>query len=157
MLDVGNFGRDPEGRDLTNEPPTVRLEGAAERTVGVGEPLNLAASASDDGMPEPRPGPRGGVAGPRGRSNALGLRVAWVVYRGDGSRVVFDPPQFKIYPDYRDNSNSPWSPGWTPPELPEDGRFPVTATFSEPGSYVVRVLATDGGLTDHQDVKVTVR
>ena len=27
MLDIGNFGRDPEGRDLLNEPPTVELEG----------------------------------------------------------------------------------------------------------------------------------
>ena len=63
MLDVGNFGRDPEGRDLLNEPPTVTLEGAAERTVAVGEPLPLAASADDDGMPEPRAAPRGGLGG----------------------------------------------------------------------------------------------
>ena len=34
---------------------------------------------------------------------------------------------------------------------------PVTVTFSEPGAYVVRVMATDGGLTDHRDVTVTVR
>ena len=65
--------------------------------------------------------------------------------------------QFKIYPDYRLNSNSPWSPGWEPPALPEHRRFPVTATFTEPGNYVVRILAHDGGLTDHRDVRVTVR
>ncbi len=157
MLDVGNFGRDPEGRDLLNEPPTVELEGAAERAVPVGTPLGLTASANDDGMPEPRPAPRGRPGTPRSRSNALGLRVAWFVYRGDGANVTFDPPQFKIHPDYRDNSNSPWSPGWEAPELPPGGRFPVNVTFSEPGAYVLRVLATDGGLTDHRDVAVTVR
>ena len=83
--------------------------------------------------------------------------MVWAAYRGDGAHVIFDPPQFKTYPDYRLNSNSPWSPGWEAPELPADGAWPVTVTFSEPGDYVVRVLATDGGLTDHRDVKVTVR
>ncbi len=157
MLDVGNFGRDPEGRDLLNEPPSVQLEGASERSVAVGEPLSLMASANDDDFPEARPAPRGRPGSPRSRSNALGLRVAWYVYRGDGAHVTFDPPQFKIYPDYRLSSNSPWSPGWETPEFPADGKVPVKATFSEPGTYVVRVMATDGGLTDHRDVKVTVR
>ncbi len=156
MLDVGNFGRDPEGRDLSNKAPTVRLEGPAERRVAVGKPLNLAASASDDGMPAPKAAPRGGPGSPRGRSDALGLRVAWFVYRGDGANVMFDPPQFKIYPDYRLNSNSPWSPLWATPPLPPDGRFPVTVTFKAPGTYVIRVLAHDGGLSSTQDVTVTV-
>ena len=49
------------------------------------------------------------------------------------------------------------SPGWEAPELPPGGRFPVNVTFSEPGAYVLRALATDGGLTDHRDVAVTVR
>ena len=157
MLDVGNFGRDPEGRELLNEAPTVKLEGSSERHIRVGESLNLAASAADDSMPEVKPAPQGRPGSPRSRSNALGLRVAWHIYRGDGSKVNFVPPQFKIYPDYRLNSNSPWSPGWEPPALPEHGRFPVTATFTEPGTYVVRILAHDGGLTDHRDVHVTVR
>lgn len=157
MLDVGNFGRDPEGRELLNEAPTVKLEGSSERHIRVGESLNLAASAADDSMPEVKPAPQGRPGSPRSRSNALGLRVAWHIYRGDGSKVNFVPPQFKIYPDYRLNSNSPWSPGWEPPALPEHGRFPVTATFTEPGNYVVRILAHDGGLTDHRDVHVTVR
>jgi len=157
MLDIGNFGRDPEGRDLLNEPPTVELEGSSERWVAAGALLSLTAAASDDGMPEPRPAPRGRPGSPRTRSNALGLRVAWFVYRGDGATVTFDPPQFKIHPDYRDDSNSPWSPGWEAPELPADATFPVTVTFGQTGTYVVRVLATDGGLTDHRDVTVTVR
>ena len=157
MLDVGNFGRDPEGRDLLNEPPTVELEGTSERRVSVGEPLSLMATATDDGMPEARPAPQGRPGTPRGRRNALGLRVVWFVYRGDGANVMFDPPQFKTYPDYRLDSDSPWSPGWEAPELPADERHPVTVTFEERGEYIVRVMATDGGLTDHRDVTVTVR
>ena len=156
MLDVGNFGRDPEGRDLSNKPPTVQLEGPAERRAAVGEPLSLSASASDDGMPKPKAAPRGGPGSPRGRGDALGLRVAWFVYRGDGANVTFDPPQFKIYPDYRVNSNSPWSPLWSTPPLPPDGRFPVAVTFKAPGTYVIRVLAHDGGLSNTQDTNVTV-
>ena len=61
MLDVGNFGRDPEGKELLNKTPTVQLEGPAERRVAVGQPLSLAATAGDDGMPKPRPAPRGGA------------------------------------------------------------------------------------------------
>ena len=157
MLDVGNFGRDPEGRELLNEAPVVELDGPAKRRVAAGEPLALDAAASDDGMPEPKAAPQGRPGSPRSRSNALGLRVAWYVYRGDGRHVTFDPVQFKTYPDYRLNSDSPWSPGWETPPAPDGGRWPVTATFSEPGEYVVRVMATDGGLTDHADVAVTVR
>ena len=157
MLDVGNFGRDPEGRDMLNDPPSVTLLSAAAYTVGVGEPLELNASANDDDFPEPRAAPQGRPGSPRSRSNALGLRVAWYVYRGDGRQVTFEPQQFKTYPDYRLGANSPWTPGWETPPLPDDRRWPVTATFSEPGEYVVRVMATDGGLIDHADVNVTVR
>lgn len=156
MLDVGNFGRDPEGRELSNKTPTVQLEGPSERRIAVGQRLSLVASASDDGMPKPKPAPKGGPGSPRGRSDALGLRVAWFVYKGDGAHVSFDPPQFKIYPDYRLNSNSPWSPMWAPPPLPADGKHPVAATFKVPGTYVVRVMAHDGGLSSEQDVTVTV-
>jgi hypothetical protein len=156
MLDVGNFGRDPEGKDLLNKAPTVRIDGARDRRIAVGQRLSLAALASDDGVPRPSAAPVGRPGGPRGRSNALGLRVAWFVYRGDGSKVTFDPPQFKIYPDYRLDSNSPWSPRWLPPPVPSDGKWPVTMTFSVPGTYVIRVMAHDGGLVSTEDLNVTV-
>jgi hypothetical protein len=32
----------------------------------------------------------------------------------------------------------------------------VKATFSEPGTYVLRALASDGGLIAYEDVTVTV-
>ena len=156
MLDVGNFGRDPEGKDLLNKPPALQLDGPAERRVAAGQALSLNATASDDGVPKPKAAPRGGPGSPRGRSNAVGLRVVWFVYRGEGAHVTFDPGQFKIYPDYRLNSNSPWSPLWAPPALPTDGKFPVRVTFGAPGTYVIRALAHDGGLSTSQDVTVTV-
>jgi hypothetical protein len=43
-----------------------------------------------------------------------------------------------------------------PPPLPADGRFPVTTTFKAIGTYVIRVMAHDGGLTSTRDVTVKV-
>ena len=48
------------------------------------------------------------------------------------------------------------TPGWTPPELPPDGRIVTTATFTEPGTYVLRGMADDGYLYSYADVTVTV-
>jgi hypothetical protein len=81
------------------------------------------------------------------------LRVAWFVYRGPADRVAFDPEQFKVYEDTQ--GNSPWRPGWVPPPLAADGKFPVNVTFSAPGTFVVRVMAHDG-LAATQEVTVTV-
>ena len=40
---------------------------------------------------------------------------------------------------------------------PPDHTWTVRATFAEPGTYVLRALAHDGGLVDYDDVTVTVR
>ena len=149
QFDIGDFGHN-NAEMRANLAPTVRVEGSLRRTVAVGAPLALSAVANDDGIPPVHAAPLRLV----GRHGAWGLRAAWIVYRGMASNVKFDPYQFKTYPDYR--SNSPWTPGWEPPPLPSDGRFPVTATFSQPGEYVIRVQAHDGGLKDTRDVTVTV-
>ena len=149
QFDIGDFGHNNEEM-RANLAPTVRVEGSLQRTVAVGAPLELAAVASDDGIPPVHEAPLRLV----GRHGAWGLRVAWIVFRGSESHVTFDPYQFKTYPDYR--SHSPWTPGWEPPPLPSDGRFPVTATFSQPGEYIIRVQAHDGGLKDTEDISVTV-
>jgi hypothetical protein len=132
-----------------NKAPVLHVDGDLHRRVRIGEPLVLVASASDDNIP---PAPK--VPDRRSRYAWYGLRVAWFVDRGAGS-VTFDPPQFKVYPDYA--GNSPWTPGWSAPPAPHDGRYPVTAIFSAPGEYVVRVMAHDGGLATTADVKVTVQ
>ena len=141
-----------------NKRPVLDVEGEMARHARVGQPLTLGVRASDDGVPKPRmmPPPRPGARGALGTPNsASGLRVAWVVYRGAG-HVAFDPPQFKVWEDYRVGADSAWAPGWTTPPAPPDGMWVVRATFSEPGTYVLRCLAHDGGLATHQDVTVTV-
>ena len=148
MRDTGFFGQWGDGRN--NQTPRVVIEGETNRAATVGEPLPLVAIASDDGYPEPRPAPLQLPA----RATAIGLRVAWFVYRGPGEQVTFDPEQFKTYPDYR--FNSPWTPGWAPPAVPADGRYPVTAKFDAPGDYVLRVMAHDGGFHATADVAVSV-
>lgn len=130
-----------------NKPPTVRVEGDPQRRVKAGQPLSLLAVADDDGIP---PAPK--VPERRGRYAWHGLRVAWFTDRGAGA-VSFDPPQFKVYPD---SNNSPWAPGWTAPPVPSDHRYPVRVVFQDPGEYVVRVMAHDGGLAATADVRVTV-
>lgn len=149
MRDTGFFGQWGKGRE--NQAPVVKVVGALHRTVTEGQPLALTALASDDGFPHPRPTPLQMPA----RSTAVGLRVAWFVYRGPGAHVSFEPKQFKTYPDYR--SNSPWTPGWVPPPIPENGTFSVTVSFAKAGTYVLRVMAHDGGFDATQDVTVTVQ
>jgi hypothetical protein len=142
------------GRATRNQAPVVSIEGAKQRTATVGVPITLSALATDDGIPAPRPAPRGSV----GFRSAVGLRVSWFVFRGQGNAVTFDPDQIKVYPDsVTEGGNSPWSPGWAPPPLPPDNKFPVKVTFAEPGTYVVRVLAHDGGFGTAEDLTVTVQ
>jgi hypothetical protein len=86
---------------------------------------------------------------------ATGLRLSWFVYRGERD-VVFDPPQIKVWEDTRPNSNSPWGPGWETPPAPEDGKWVVETTFTEPGTFVLRCLAHDGGMTTHEDITFSV-
>jgi hypothetical protein len=137
---------------LENKPPVVRLEGDARRTVKVGEPLSLTAFVSDDGRLKPTAVPERVGSD----TSAMGLRVAWFVYRGSADKVTFDPEQFKVWQDKKVGGNSPYTPLWAAPPIPADGRFPVQVTFGAPGTYVVRVLAHDGGLQGTKDVTVTV-
>ena len=139
---------------ITNKPPSLEIEGEATRTIHVGHPLTLKVVATDDGVPElyalpPRPIMATTIA-------ARGLRVVWFVYRSAGT-VTFEPEQFTAWEDRRVGANSPWSPGWGPPPLPPDGKWAVQATFAEPGTYVLRCLAHDGGLMTSEDITVIVR
>ncbi len=86
---------------------------------------------------------------------SVGLHLSWFVYRGSG-KVAFDPPQIKSWEDTRAGANSPWAPIWTAPDMPADGKVTVQATFSEPGTYILRGVADDGALLGGEDVSVTV-
>jgi hypothetical protein len=65
----------PGGNAPGNRPPEITVSG--DQTVEVGGGVQLTASATDDGLPEPR-GQRGGV------------RVRWILYRGPGD-AEFEP------------------------------------------------------------------
>ena len=149
-----NSGAPTEDWILTNEAPTLELPGGTARTAAVGQPLTLTAVARDDGVPERvalRPRPQGVTT-----IASRGLRVAWFVYRGAGAAATFEPEQFKVWEDRRVGADSPWAPGWGPPPVPADGTWEVQATFSEPGTYVVRCLVHDGGLMTAGDITVVV-
>jgi hypothetical protein len=138
---------------LDNKAPRLKLEGTKTKSVRVGQTVTLTAFANDDGLPKATHMP---PTDPRGVFNtARGLRLAWFVYRGAG-KVSFDPRQFSVWEDTRIGSNSPWAPGWRTPPLPPDGKWVVQATFGEPGIYVLRCLAHDGGLMTSEDVTVMV-
>jgi hypothetical protein len=153
----GAGGGNPD--TIGNRPPVLKLEGDTHRAIKVGQPVALAAVATDDGKPRARamPPPQSEAArAARGTPNsATGLRLSWFVYRGAGN-VTFDPPQIEVWEDYRDGTNSPWSLGWRTPPAPSEGRWVSRATFTEPGTYVLRCLAHDGGLSAFADVTFAV-
>jgi hypothetical protein len=84
------------------------------------------------------------------------LRLSWIVYRGKASTVTFSPDQMKTWMDTRVYANSPWSPPYLIPEPPRDGKWVVQAAFGEPGTYVLRAVASDGSLFTYENVTVTV-
>ena len=70
--------------------------------------------------------------------------------------VTFEPVQTKVWQDTRPYANSPWSPPFEIPPVPPDGKWEVQATFDEPGTYLLRALASDGALFTAEDMTVTV-
>jgi hypothetical protein len=142
---------------MGNKAPELKIEGEKKRTAKVGEPVTLSAVATDDGKPKTRPMPAFLVGQSHFLPNAAtGLRLSWFTYRGAASKIQYDPPQTKVWQDHRDGGNSPWSAGWSTPPAPPGNTWTTKATFSEPGTYVVRALASDGGLITYDDVTVTV-
>jgi hypothetical protein len=152
---AGMGGTDPSLKG--NKPPALTVEGEKRRTVKAGASLSLVAVATDDGIPKTRAMPRlnPSFASRFTVDSATGLRLSWFVYRGAGS-VVFDPPQTKVWEDTRDGGGSPWSYGWRTPPVPAGGKWIVNATFPEPGTYVLRCLAHDGGLASAEDITFVV-
>ena len=98
-------------------------------TARVEEAISLTARATDDGVPKPRR--RGGG------SRANGLTVRWIQYRGPG-HVTFTNPA-------------------TTGEYGQPVEATTTATFSAPGNYVVRAIASDGLLESPLAINVAVR
>lgn len=138
-----------------NKPPTLQVKGEKTRQARVGVPVKLTAVAHDDGKPKVRHMPAVAVTTRVLPNSANGLRVAWLVYRGK-PEVEFSPRQFTTWEDTRDGANSPWASGFKTPPIPPDNTWDVEATFKEPGEYVLRCLAHDGGLTAAEHITFTV-
>ena len=170
----------PEVR--SNTAPTVHIEEVKARSVKVTEAVTFVSEVKDDGIPKRRPPSaaqlqrlqaaaqnldpalaaslRNPTMSPPSRitvGKVTGLHVSWFVYRQPaGAKVVFDPPQVKAWEDTRANMNSPWAPQWTPTPIPADGKQPVNASFSMPGTYVLRCRADDGALVGDDEITIVV-
>jgi hypothetical protein len=127
------------GLDDPNKPPTISITPAPSATVG--QPLNLTAQVTDDGLPKPRvPKPRPAAEPGKAQTNSanerprLGLNVTWFEYRGPAP-VKFDDKG---------------------PILVTNGQAATKASFSAPGTYVLRATANDGQLSVSSDITVQV-
>ena len=139
------------------------------RRAMVGQPVTLVARITDDDLPRfrPRTARPPGDGPPKLSAMQLrppmrftvakvnGLHLSWFVFRGEGE-VGFDPPQIKTWEDTRTGANSPWSPLFSMPAPPEDGEWTIQVTFDQPGTYMLRGRADDGGLYHDTDVTIVV-
>ena len=147
----------PSPSEVRDLPPSIELDGPTTVTVAPTTPLDLAVLVQDDGLPGPpeRRRFRRRVDGGEGpvvplvrrtpfylqdmvsvsSATETGLAVSWLHYRGPGA-VEFKPRTVQL-----DKSG---------------GRATTTASFSEPGTYVLRAVADDRIFTTPVDVTVTV-
>ena len=109
-----------------NQAPVVT--GSPAQSVTLPATATLTATATDDGLPKPGPGDRGG--------RIQGVQIRWILYRGP-ARVEFDP----------DLSPAVYGKPLT---------SQTKVTFRAPGSYRIRAIATDGAMFSTFDVDVKV-
>jgi hypothetical protein len=185
MSETGALGAGTSSPEIrANKPPTVEIQGQKKMNAKVGQPLSIVTTVNDDGIPKRRqaglagaavsnPGSRRDTAAAQNAQNPIrinratlpparvtvgknvGLHLSWFVYRGTGS-VSFSPEQIMVWEDTRAGANSPWAPVWVAPEMPANGEITVNVTFDQPGTYILRARADDGGLMTDGEVMVTV-
>ena len=157
-------GREPTEEQRINQPPRLTVT-SADRVIRLPNTLAMTASGSDDGLPtsppsslrarrargqetpptlQPQPEePRAPVNVPVLRTAVRPsqvkvderLTITWSVWRGPASvDVVSDSP-----------------------DRPPGAMTTMTATFSEPGEYVLRAELSDGHLIHSKKIPATVR
>ena len=144
--------------EVVNQPPTLVVN--APRTITLPNTLSLAVTVSDDGLPEP----------PEEGSGGGGRNILPTFERDpDGPTVPVNVPQLQASKRPRpsrvpiDRVTTTWTVWRGPVSVAvesdgeaQDGNAPMTATFTKPGEYLLRVRASDGRLTTVQDITVTV-
>jgi len=134
-----------------NQPPSIKLLSAPQAALTLADTLTMTVAVTDDELPAQAP-PRRRRSGDANVEARLPvspmtqavvridpdwrLGVIWVQHRGPGT-VTFDPVRQPI-------------PG-------KNGQAVARASFSEPGSYVLRAYADDGVLMNYVDVTVSVK
>lgn len=131
--------------DEGNKAPTI--SGDSSETVALGEKAALTVTANDDGIPRIRTNfnftgapvtPSAGRGGPGGPPQArMGVQIKWIMLRGPG-RVTFDPET-------------------SPRVYGKPNTFLTKASFSAPGTYLLRATASDGQLFGTHEVTVVVK
>jgi len=109
-----------------NMAPVVT--GGPAQTITLPAMAKLTATATDDGLPKPGLGDRGG--------RVQGVQIRWILFRGPG-KVQFEPDV---------------SPAVYGKPLTAETKV----SFSMPGAYRIRAIATDGAAFSYFDVDVQV-
>jgi hypothetical protein len=119
-------GNTPPVLSFEEKGPSVQgpLGLATERSVKVGSPLVLTVWVSDDAKFT-------SSSGLKPRNPDRPVTVTWTKYRGPGN-VTFAKDRPEVEKIERPGSTAPFN-----------GKSATTATFSEPGEYVVHVVAND--------------
>ena len=174
-IDVVTGGRRQSAEALKNQAPSVSV--SLPGSVSLPSLLTLTATVTDDGLPEPRPEPT-----PEQRQ----ADAAAAASRGptQAQPPILTPPDDALeiptnLPELRVNARGRQTVGGRPPsglsvsyrlwrgpaavafepEFAEvgGGTAVTTATFSEPGEYLLQVRAYDGAKSTYEFVTVTAR
>src|SRR5712691_11530098 len=146
-LNAGVYSENNGGGVLEEGNQAPIVEGSRAQTITLPRPLTSKVSAIDDGLPKPpRRTPNAAIAtaaaapanpDPNNRRRSTqGLRIRWIQYRGPG-KVTFDP----------DNA---------PAVYGKPVGLTTKVSFSAPGTYLLRAIASDGQLESIHEVTVTV-
>ena len=130
--------------DMDNQPPEI--SGSGPQTGAVGKAIDLSATAKDDGLPKPPPQlpasklNAGAVTTAGGGRKARGVTIKWIVVRNPaaGGEASFSP----------EDSG--------PPVYGKPVGSTTSVTFSAPGKYWLRAIASDTTLETFRDFQVTV-
>ncbi len=155
-----------------NQPPSIAIDATAFTTGGAGT-VTLSVRVTDDGLPRPRtdrrrtrstrPDVPERVIDPTEGLPRERLVAEWIQWRGPG-RAIFEDAEAAFPADAEGRLvgryyalESRFDIQRPAAEYPvREGTATTTVRFSEPGTYVLRGTARDGGLISRERLTVTV-